>query len=696
MAAKPAIRLMTALTILMLITVTSLAGVRAQEEGGDEIGKWLEWAKIAWSYFDPGVGVNPDTGLSRASRYWSFTTDWDLGGYIIAIILAERMGILPIEGDWGAEDRLEKVLHFLETRKLTPYGIPAWCYSTENGEPRKGGSTNVSDFGRLLIALYILKRYRPNLADRIDAIVHRVNYARLAEDPAAWRSTSGFYKYYVAHGFKFFGFDKYYPVKKALEAFEEIKNGRHISVYGVSLPVTEVTSEPILHTVFELNPGEDFMDYAHRVYLAQESRYKSTGMLTAWSEGNTGLPDPSYIYEWIVTPRGKTWVITPKQTTPIIFTRAAFGLHAIYNTPYTRSLVKYVEEKTDLRNNVRLKRSLPSKGFLEGVRENGEVVLELIANTQVMIIEAAYYALKERVKSSADLLFEKPSGELRPGEEVKFSLNYSDPTPLKHTCNLTISLENLATSYATQYAFNGTCNATISWKPPVDGVYRATAKLIADYLLFNKIIVKGFDIIVGSPPPKREVWIVEAFSPDHVRTEEEFNVTALIKHDFGDSTIPVKLLVKDGGGGVLAESEVVKVSGNGSLRLAVGVRAPDEEGNLTLSLVPAYYDENRWFEVSNRSVSLNVVVEKTLRNQTFTERTIVKKKVVLVTMTRAVTIKEKILTTCTVTRTVSSTTVGGMLMPIAILICSISLLAVAVMTSIAGRRARRSSELGYA
>ena len=126
------------------------------------------------------------------------------------------------------------------------------------------------------------------------------------------------------------------------------------------------------------------------------------------------------------------------------------------------------------------------------------------------------------------------------------------------------------------------------------------------------------------------------------------------------------------------------------------VRAPDEEGNLTLSLVPAYYDENRWFEASNRSISLNVVVEKTLRNQTFTERTIVRKKVVLVTMTRAVTIKEKILTTCTVTRTAPSTSVGGMLMPIAILICSISLLAVAIMTSIAGRRARRSSELGYA
>jgi len=690
-AVKPAIKLIAVLTILMLITAAGLAGVRAQEEGeGREVDKWLERARIAWSYFDPGVGVNPDTGLPRASRYWSTVTDWDLAGYIIAIIYAERMGILPREGRWGAMDRLEKVLRFLETQKLTPYGIPAWGYSSETGEPKIGATTNVSDFGRLLIALHMLKKYRPDLADRIYAIVHRVDCARLADNLAAWRTTSGFYKYYVAHGFKFFGFDKYYPVKKALKAFEEIKNGEHVDVYGVSLPVTEITSEPILHMVFELDPGEDFMDYVYRVYLAQESRYKATKKFTAWSEGNTGLRDPSYVYEWIVTPSGKTWVITPKPVTPIIFTRAAFGLHAIYDTPYTRSLIEYIEEKVGPQNIARIKRLLPPKGFLEGVRENGDIILELVANTQVMIIEAAYYVLKKKVKNSADLLFEKPSGELRPGEEVKFSLNYSDPTPLKHTCNLTISLENLATSYATQYAFNGTCNATISWTPPEDGVYHAKVKLVADYLLFNKTIVKGFDFTIGSPPAKREVWIVEAFSPDHVGTGEEFNVTALIKYDFGDSTIPVKLLVRDGGGGVLAESEVVKVSGNGSLRLAAMVRAPNEEGDLMLVVVPAYYDEDRWFEVSNRSVSLNVVVEKTQRNQTLTVRTIIRKQVVFVTVTQTVTVRERMLTTYTITQRVSSSNIGEMLIPLTILACSSLLLALAIITFFKSRRAKRS------
>jgi len=391
-----------------------------------------------------------------------------------------------------------------------------------------------------------------------------------------------------------------------------------------------------------------------------------------------------------VTPSGRTWVITPKPVTPIIFTRAAFGLHAIYNTPYTRSLIEYIEEKVGPRNIVRLSRLLPPKGFLEGVRENGEIVLELVANTQVMIIEAAYYVLKKKVKNSADLLFEKPSGELRPGEEVKFSLNYSDPTPLKHSCNLIISLENPATSYATQYAFNGTCNATISWKPPEDGVYHATVKLVADYLFFNKTIVKGFDIRVGSPPAKREVWIVEAFSPDHVGTGEEFNVTALMKYDFGNSSIPLKLLVRDESGEALAESEAVEVSGNGSLRLAVRIKAPDEEEDLTLLLIPAYYDENKWFEVSGRSVSLNVAVEKTRRNQTLTVRTIIRKQVVFVTVTQTMTIRERMLTTYTVTQRVSSSNIREMLIPLTILACSSLLLALAIITFLKGRRAKRS------
>jgi len=688
LVSKPILKLMAVFMVFMLTISVNVVSVNSQEL--KETDKWLEWARIAWSYFDPGIGVGSRSGIPRASYYWGYFTDWDLGGYIIAIIYGELMGIIPEEGDWGANDRLEKALRFLENRKLTLYRLPALIYNFETGEPTTDKITNVSDSGRLLIALHILKKYRPDLADRIDAIVARADYARLARSSAAWRTTAGFYKYYVAHGFKFFGFDEYYPVEKALKTFDEIKNGKHIDVYGVSLPVTEVTSEPILHTVFELDPGEDFMDYAYRVYLAQELRYKDTGKFTAWSEGNSGLGNPSFVYEWIVTPSGKTWVIAPKQVTPIAFTRAAFGLHAIFNTTYTRTLVEYIDEKTGPQNIDRLKRVLPFKGFLEGVRENGEVVLELIANTQIMIIESAFYAFKKMVMDSADLLFEKPSGKLRPGEEAKLSFVYSDPTPLKHSCNITVTLENSATSYITQYDFDGACNATISWVPPENGIYRVTVKLIADYVLFNKTITKSFDIKIGSVPVKRDVRIVEVSSPDRVDVGEEFSVSALVKYDFGDVSTSLKLLIRDEEGNLIAEADAINVSGNGSASFVVGVKAPNEEGDLTLVLVPAYYIEGDWVEVRDRLVSMSVVVERPQQTETLTEKTVVRKQVVFVTVTRSITVRERVLTTYTVTQTVLSSSAENVFMPVAILACSLSLLAIAAITFWAGRRARRT------
>jgi len=53
-------------------------------------------------------------------------------------------------------------------------------------------------------------------------------------------------------------------------------------------------------------------------------------------------------------------------------------------------------------------------------------------------------------------------------------------------------------------------------------------------------------------------------------------------------------------------------------------------------------------------------------------------------------VKEKVLTTYTVTQTVLSGGAGDVFMPVAILVCSLSLLGVAVIMFLAGRRARRA------
>ena len=51
---------------------------------------WQAVAANAWTYFQPGVGVDSTTGLPCSSG--PVFTDWDLGAYIQAVIDAQKIG----------------------------------------------------------------------------------------------------------------------------------------------------------------------------------------------------------------------------------------------------------------------------------------------------------------------------------------------------------------------------------------------------------------------------------------------------------------------------------------------------------------------------------------------------------------------------------------------------------------------------
>ena len=163
-----------------------------------------------------------------------------------------------------------------------------------------------------------------------------------------------------------------------------------------------------------------------------------------------------------------------------------------------------------------------------------------------------------------------------------------------------------------------------------------------------------------------------------------------MKYDFEDVSTSLKLLIRDKEGNLIAEADAINVSGNGSASFVVGVKAPNEQGDLTLMLVPAYYLEGDWVEVRDRLVSMSVVVERPQQTETLTEKTVVRKQVVFVTVTRSITVRERVLTTYTVTQTILSSSARNVFMPVTILACSLSLLAIAAITFLAGRRARRT------
>lgn len=194
--------LIVALVLLSIFVLLKPIQPPGRSDFDEELGTddWMGWAKIAWRYFQPGVALNPTTGLHYATPGWHRFTDWDLGVYISAIIDAEKIGILPRDGPWGSTYRINKIMDFLQRRELIPENVSYLWYDSRNGSPARDLSnqtTNVSDLGFFLIALHALKTYRPEYSSTIDYIVHtRENITRLASDPVACRTTGGIYKWY--------------------------------------------------------------------------------------------------------------------------------------------------------------------------------------------------------------------------------------------------------------------------------------------------------------------------------------------------------------------------------------------------------------------------------------------------------------------------------------------------------------------
>jgi len=415
--------LVTAIILAALIAASPSTNVNLHTAASPN-EEWMSYAETAWKYFQPGVGVSRSTGLNYATSTYHYFTDWDLGCYISAIIDAESIGLLGKDGDWGSDYRIDKIISFLKTRQLTDSGLPYWFYSSDDGSPvTSKGQGNPSDSGRLLVALYLLKQHRPELASDIDSIMARTNYAKFAESC----STDGFYAYYLAHGYGLFGFNTS-SVQKALGFVDRIPSMEHVQVYSQSLPVTEVIMEPILHAIFEVEVTQEFGDQTYKAYKVQEDRYAATGKPTAFTEGAYDA-SPNYIYEWIVHPSKKVWYITtptwdPMNVAPVIYTKAALAMHAIWPSSYTEKLVDYVlPAKTD-------------KGFYEGVDENGRVLGILTDKTNSLIINAARYALDVVIQPELSISLSQESVILHVNESVNVTVNVGCPLPVDATLSI--------------------------------------------------------------------------------------------------------------------------------------------------------------------------------------------------------------------------------------------------------------------
>jgi hypothetical protein len=356
--------------------------------------QWIEWARIAWTYFQPGICVNPNTGLDYAAAGWHRFTDWDLSAYVEAIMDAEKLGILSRDGDWGSNYRIEKVLSFLENRPLTGDMVPYKVYDADTGRvATENGDTiaHPSDSAKLLLSLDDLRHFRPEYAQRINILVARHNFQKLANSD--YFSANDIYPAYVAQGYAAFG----YSTPK-LRPVGSLGDGQMVAVYNETLPKSWVTSEPLMLAILEDRSTGLYRTYADRVFRAQSERFQATKKMTAFSEGTYWYPI-SFVYEWIVTGEGKTWVVYDSggrevNAVPIVYVRVALAFHAIYNNQYTSALVNWLSPSS-------LQATSPLGGFYEGKSEEGARLSDLTDKTNEMILAAALYYVTHTTTTSA-------------------------------------------------------------------------------------------------------------------------------------------------------------------------------------------------------------------------------------------------------------------------------------------------------
>lgn len=335
--------------------------------------EWLTYANIAWQYYTPGFGVDSSTGLLYASQSYDRFTDWDLAGYINAILAAEEIGLVNKSGTWGADYRLDLVLNFLGNRTLVPsLDIPYQFYDATTGQKISNDNIgNPADEGRLLIALHDATLINPEFIGRIDSVVGRVNYAYLEGN--SFFDSDDVYSVYCAEGFDLWGYPTILPPTNSTG----------------QAPGSSVIPEPVMLSLLE-NVANPYMTATGQmIENATYSLYNGTGRFYAFGEGGyPSNPSGLYVYEWVEIPDGTSYSVVSAsgQTlnlSPETFTKIGFAMLAIYNSTYPQELV----------NNISSTMATPhgySDAFVVGTNQ---IVSSTSGGTENMIMEAAVYAI---------------------------------------------------------------------------------------------------------------------------------------------------------------------------------------------------------------------------------------------------------------------------------------------------------------
>jgi Protein of unknown function (DUF3131) len=372
------------------------------------------WAKAAWRYFENNI--NASTGLPNSIDRYPTMTMWHLGDFLAALVAARELDLITQQ---NFDLRLARVLSFLNTMALSGGIAPNKAYNALNGvminftnQPEDIGWSAL-DLGRLLVWMKIVGQLYPHFQEYLDKAMLRWSFCSLIDDCGTLYSSRRSkgqlqpyaegrlgYEQYASSGFASWGFNidrartlGPYDVAN-INGLQLRYDARDARVTGIQSPVLTMP-HVLLGLEFDWRlPGNSdaaaerqLRSLAQDVYLVQQRRYQQDGIVTARTDHQLKQP-PYFLYDSIFA-AGYPWSTLSEQgkdyrQLALVSTRAAFGLWALWNEPYTDTLLRTVDSLYD-----------PQLGWYEGRYESsGAIEFITTLSTNATVLECLLFKVR--------------------------------------------------------------------------------------------------------------------------------------------------------------------------------------------------------------------------------------------------------------------------------------------------------------
>ena len=363
-----------------------------------------EMAQTAWTYFSNNT--IEDTGLVNSVDGYTAATLWDTSSYMLALVSARDLGIIDTS---EFDSRLRKLLKTLAKIPLFEDRLPNKAYSTttasmttyDNQPTDRGVGWSAIDIGRVMVPFNVLVWNNPEYTELVNEVLSGWDIAAISADAEMIGADidDNEKTLYLQEGR--LGYEEYAAKSLALagldfsEALNYSQYFEYVEIDGVEVgtdlrtpdkfdAINFVVSEPYVLDGIEFGWDRYSRSLAYSVYQAQAARYKRTGKVTAVSEDNI-YQAPYFVYNTVFAD-GKAWnAVTEAGEDASKFktlsSKAAIGWYALYDTPYTETLLKSIKNNFDA-----------DKGWYAGIyEESGKSNKALTANTNAIILESLRY-----------------------------------------------------------------------------------------------------------------------------------------------------------------------------------------------------------------------------------------------------------------------------------------------------------------